>query len=434
MDRLETAPAGAEVQADHDRAAQAPAGGLGEFRGRTLIVVGGFVGLVAGVLSLLTYTFGVFAAELGKAYGWSRGDMSLAMSAYAGVLFLGSALIGRIADAAGAGRVAAVSMLAFGASLILLPHLVHDVTSLWLAYALVTVAGLGTTPVVLLKPVMAAFAGQRGTASGIVLCGTGIGAILTPPLVNALIEAGSWRLGYTGLGCIAIAVSPFIWLTLARHSGARNRTPLAAPPAVAVLPKADQPGLTFRQAARHREFWVLCAIAFLAALAISGMIAHLIPLLRDLGASAATAAGYASLLGVASLAGRVGSGFALDRLRGSLVGLIFLGSGMLGVLLLAAFGARFAAPAVFLIGVALGSEIDLLAYFVSRYFGLRHHGSIFGWTYSVMSLASIFSPYLAGILRDQQGGYALAMILMIASLAAASGLCLLLGRYRYAVQ
>jgi predicted MFS family arabinose efflux permease len=298
-----------------------------------------------------------------------------------------------------------------------------------LAYALVTVAGIGTTPVVMLKPVVAAFSGQRGTASGVVLCGTGVGAILTPPLVNALIEAGGWRLGYMGLGCIAVAASPVIWLTLARRTA-----PGAETPAAALASKAGLSGLSFREAVRHREFWILSAIAFLAAQAISAMIAHLIPLLRDLGASAATAAGYASLLGLASLVGRIGSGFALDRLPGFLVGLIFLGSGMLGILLLAAFGAEVSVPAVFLIGVALGSEIDLLAYYVSRYFGLRHHGVIFGWTYGVMSLASILSPYVAGVLRDRQGGYGLAMTLMITSLTAAGGLCLLLGRYRYAVR
>ncbi|HYG26745.1 MAG TPA: MFS transporter [Caulobacteraceae bacterium] len=428
MDKPENSPLGVLAPPDDSRAM--PPVALGEYHGRLLIVVGAFSGLVAGVMSMLIYTFGVFATELGGEYGWSRGDMSLSMSAYALVLFLGSAFIGRIADALGAGRVAAVSMLALGLSLMLLPYLVHDVASLCLAYALVTAAGLGTTPVVMIKPIVAAFAAQRGTASGIVLCGSGVGAMLTPPLVTSLIEAGGWQLGYIGLGCLAVAVAPFIWLTLSRT----DAKPVGAAAATALRAKADLPGLTFREAAGRREFWILSAIAFTAAQAVSGILTHLVPFLGDLGTSTATAAGYASLLGLASLAGRLGAGFALDRLRGSLVGLLFLGGGMVGVLLLAIFGARFAAPAVILIGIALGSEIDLLAYYVSRYFGLRHHGSIFGWTYGVMSLATVFSPYVTGTLRDRQGDYGMAMAIIVAGLAIASLLCLLLGRYRYAVK
>ena len=427
MDSLEAAQDSIGMPESRDHATPALIGILGEFRGRTLVVVGGFLGLLAGTSSLLTFTFGVFAAQFGKEYHWSRGDMSLAVSCYSLVLFLGSAVSGRVADAVGAGRVGAVSMLAFGLSLIALPFFVHDIPSLWIGYILVTIAGLGTTPVVMLKPVMAAFAGQRGMASGLVLCGTGIGAIITPPLVNRLIELSGWRMGYTGLGCMALVIAPIIWMTLAR------RGPAKAASAV-VTPKADLPGLTFREAAGRGEFWILSGIALFTTLAISGMIAHLVPFLRDLGASGAKAAGYASVLGFATIGGRLGSGFALDRLPARLAGLLFLAGGATGILLLVLQGDHLALPAILLVGLALGSEIDLLAYFISRYFGLRNHGSIFGWTYGVVALGSIFSPFLAGKLRDLQGNYSLAMWLMIGSLAFSCVLCLMLGRYRYAVK
>lgn len=99
--------------------------------------------------------------------------------------------------------------------------------------------------------------------------------------------------------------------------------------------------------------------------------------------------------------------------------------------MIALFGVRFAALGVLTAGLAQGAEIQLIAYFVSRYFGLRAQGTIFGWCYGMVALAGMCSPVLLGFLRDHQGGYGVAMGLVIAGLAAAAVLCPLLGPFRY---
>jgi MFS family permease len=83
------------------------------------------------------------------------------------------------------------------------------------------------------------------------------------------------------------------------------------------------------------------------------------------------------------------------------------------------------------LGFAVGSEFDVLAYFVSRYFGLRVHATVFGWTYGMVALGAAIGPVVVGALRDHQGDYVMGFTLSGACLAVAALLCPLLGRYRY---
>jgi hypothetical protein len=101
-------------------------------------------------------------------------------------------------------------------------------------------------------------------------------------------------------------------------------------------------------------------------------------------------------------------------------------------MLLALFGVRFSVIAVLLIGFVIGAEIDLLAYFVSRYFGLRAHAGIFGWNYGMVALGSAIAPLVVGAARDHRGNYLLGLTLCAASLAVVGLFCAFLGRYKYA--
>jgi MFS family permease len=148
--------------------------------------------------------------------------------------------------------------------------------------------------------------------------------------------------------------------------------------------------------------------------------------------TAPAAAAVASLLGLAAIVGRIVTGLTLDWINRSLPGLLFLCIGALGVMLLALFGVRFSVVAVLLIGFVVGAEIDLMAYFVSRYFGLRAHAAIFGWNYGMVALGSSIAPLVVGAVRDHRGNYVLGLSLCAASLAIAGILCALLGRYQYA--
>jgi MFS family permease len=397
-------------------------GGRVETRRQLHTVIVAMLGITACVNTMLAATMGVFISAFHEVFGWSRADTSLAWTAYTIVVFLSTAMIGTVADRLDPGRLASMSMLAFGAALLLVPYTVHSVAALWVSYVVMAVVGAGTSPVVLTKPVIVAFTQNRGIAIGVALTGAGVGSFVLPLFANALIGLGSWKYAYLGLGGFAILVAPIIWHFLRRRSVASSLFTKSA---------TEYPGATFREAIHSRVFWLLSAIALLGGFGMSVPAAHLIPFLRDQAVSASGAAFLASLLGLASILGRILTGITLDRVDRPLPGVLFFNVGALGVVLLVLCGAKWAAVAACLVGIVIGSEMDLLAYFASRYFGLRAHATVFGWNYGMVALGSATGPLVVGALRDRLGDYSVGLSLAAGGLAAAGFLCPLLGRYRY---
>lgn len=405
----------------------APSSERGSLMGANIVVlVGAMLGLAVGAHTF-GFSFGIFLEAFEREFGWSRGETSLAMTISSGVLFLGSSFAGKVADTVGPCVGSSLSMLIMGLGLLMLPYVMNNMLALWLAYFTLTVIGLGTTPAVLLRPVVAAFSKNRGLAVGIALCGTGLGAALAPQLVNGFVEAGGWQAGFTGMGGLAILCVPILWFTLPNSTSTSTTSSESAAPTIAE-------GLTLREASRTQVFWTLSAVGVLTSFGVSSVVSHLIPFVRDLGGSGAKAAELASVLGLAAVVGRVLTGALLDRFHGSLVGIALICGGLFGAVLLRFFGIEFGLISVVLVGLALGAEVDLMAYLVSRYFGVRYHGAIFGWTYGMVALGSMIAPPFMGVLYDTHGDYDSGLAFALGSLSAAALLCLLLGRYRFSAQ
>jgi nitrate/nitrite transporter NarK len=170
---------------------------------------------------------------------------------------------------------------------------------------------------------------------------------------------------------------------------------------------------------------------FLMSASVHGCLIHLVPLLTDRGVSPQQAALATSLLGGALLLGRVGAGCLLDYFHASAVALSFFCGAALGFVLLwngAAGSLAFAAA--FLIGLGLGAEGDIIAYLVSRYFGLLAFGEIYGYAFAAFTLGGVVGPLLMGIGFDSTGSYELMLgVFVFASLLAAA-LMTRLGPYR----
>ncbi len=90
----------------------------------------------------------------------------------------------------------------------------------------------------------------------------------------------------------------------------------------------------------------------------------------------------------------------------------------------------FAAAAIFILGMAAGVEYDLMAYLVSRYFGLLHYAAIYGALYGFFALGAGIGPAVFGWSFDETGSYD--TILKISSLLFLVGALplVMLGKYR----
>ncbi|HYZ22869.1 MAG TPA: hypothetical protein VE690_11995, partial [Rhodopila sp.] len=80
----------------------------------------------------------------------------------------------------------------------------------------------------------------------------------------------------------------------------------------------------------------------------------------------------------------------MDRLPVRLVAPAFIVLPVPACLILLLGGPVIAA--VILFGLSAGGEVDLLAYLVSRYFGLRHYARVYGWMLSAFGTGVGIGP------------------------------------------
>ena len=201
--------------------------------------------------------------------------------------------------------------------------------------------------------------------------------------------------------------------------------------ATATKQREPEPGLSSREARYTATFWVLVSAAFLISASFVGCLIHLVPLLTDRGVSAQSAAFATSVGAGGALLARAGAGYLLDRFFVAYVAAPFLCGSALGILLLwSGVGGEVAFMATMLVGLGQGAELDILPYAISRYFGLRALGEIYGYTFAAVTLGAAVGPLVMGVSFDATGSYSLALISFAVASFTAAGLMLGLGPYR----
>jgi hypothetical protein len=73
-----------------------------------------------------------------------------------------------------------------------------------------------------------------------------------------------------------------------------------------------------------------------------------------------------------------------------------------------------------------------MAFLVSRYFGIRAFGAIYGLMFAIFSFGVGFGPFLMGVAHDYMHSYVPMMIVFEIGLIASILVLLPLGPYRYA--
>jgi cyanate permease len=162
------------------------------------------------------------------------------------------------------------------------------------------------------------------------------------------------------------------------------------------------------------------------------VISHLVPLLGDRGFSPQTATGMVGLAGIALIAGRLLAGFLLDRIHAPYVAVVSFLAPLVGIaVLLLTPQQNGAAIGTILVGMGLGAEVDLIAFLLSRYFGMRSFGEIYGYFFSIFMVGAGLGPLAMGVSYDRTGSYELMLICFAVALALATLPVLRLGTYAY---
>lgn len=383
------------------------------------------IGVACGASPLPFNVIGLLFDPLGNEFGWSRLQVSAGVTVFGITAALLAPLFGAASDRFGVRPVTLVSVFLFGltfASFYMMPGSLWGYYGLWFLVGLV---GIGSTPVTWSRAINLWFFRNRGLALGIMLLGTSLAAIVVPKLAGGILANGTWRDMFLYLAALPLLVSLPLAVLFFREPKEHER------PAGVVQQGGNSTGIAFSSAIRDRWFWLIFASIMLIAAAYGGAHIHMIPIVMDHGFGIAEATSVMGLVGLGILAGRVITGFLLDRFWAGHVAfpLLCLPAVACFMLMGQASDMSLLLLAGFMLGFAAGAESDLIAYLAGRYFGMGHYGKIYGMLYLPFGLFSAISPMVYGAVRDASGSYDGVLMVAAPMFVIGGGLLLLLGRY-----
>jgi MFS family permease len=395
-----------------------------EFRDGWRVILASSLGVGIGITGAPFFTLGIFIGPLSERFGWSRAELSAAALCLHSYVVT-SPFVGPLIDRIGARKLALTALAGLVIGFCLLTQMGPGVFSFYALLLIFALLGCGTTPIVWSYAVNTWFQKNRGLALSLTLVGTGIASTVAPVAVNALIAAHGWQAGYLGLAAFAaLVVIPVAWMFF-------REKPTQAVSVAEAAHDTRRSGFSLGEAVGGLRFWQLLLGIGCVSLGTGCLIVHLVPLLTDAGLSRNVAARIAGLMGFAIIAGRLSVGVFVDRIHGPYVAAVYLLFPVLGcvVLALSTITAGVAMAAVVMIGLAAGAEVDLIAFLISRYFGLKAYGAIYGWLLVPFGLGAGLGPLLSGWMYDRHGNYM--PTLYGAALVFVSGAALIgtLGRY-----
>ena len=377
-------------------------------------------------------TLSVFVSPMTEELGWTRTEMSGAVSLGGILAALSAPLVGSMVDRKGSGFILVVSALLLGGA----AYCLSMTETLFWFYAFFCIArmtfaspfDIGTTAVVAKW-----FVRSRAAAMSYINVISSISLATIPMIAHAAMQGSDWRSGWIAIAVLvlAIGVVPNLFFMVRRPEDIglqpddRSRTtatagPLPPPPATAEF--------TRRQALRTPALWIIMAFTALIYPVQAGVSLHQVPHLIQQGLPPLAAVGAVSVFAVTAALASLGFGY-FDRRVSSKTGLC-IAAAFLSISALVLIGVTeiwHAYAAMLLFGAGIGGIQTLTPVILADYFGRNNYGAIRGVALPVQVLFQATGPIIAGALYDWKGVYTYSLILFAGS-ALLAGLMILFSR------
>ncbi len=388
--------------------------------------------VVAGIRA----TPAVLIVPLEKNFGWSRDQITLAVS-------IGLALFGLM------GPFAAAAMQRFGirrtmvAALLLLAAAMGGsafVTSplgLILTWGVLAGIGTGTMAMVLgVTVVNRWFDKNRGSVLGLLTASTATGSLIFLPVLTWFIDNGyDWRVVVYVVAGAALVLIAFVLLLMPERPaevGLHRYGATSADPndATRANPLAAAFG-ALAIASRSGTFWLLFATFFVCGLSTNGLIGtHMIAFCADNGIPETKAAGLLMLMGIFDIIGTTASGWLSDRYDSRL--LLFVYYGLRGLSLIYLPWSDFSIGSLGLFTVFYGLDwiatVPPTVRLTTDRFGPQLSPLVYGWIGAGHQLGAATAAYGAGIIRVQTNQYVGAFLIAGTACIVAAVLVMLIRR------
>jgi len=374
----------------------------------------GYVVAASSCLILLVawgayYSYGIFFMPLLSEFGWSRALTSGAFSLGTIIQGMVAIPVGWLTDRFGARPVVTIGGLITGIGYIMMCQ-VESIWQLYVFYGILTGTGMGCYFVSLVSHAAHWFQHRRGLMTGLVVSGIGLGAIIVPPLANRLISIYDWRTSYIILGASVIATSVLLSQLLKRNAPIAQNTDSNS---IAEQNTIPVKGITLREALRTHQLWMTCGLFFCLGFGLFSIMVHIVPHAMDRGFSADESAAIIAIIGIASIVGKIGMGYLVDRIgsrSGWAIGFAITAVAVLYLLAADTLWAFYAFAAGF--GLGYGCLVASESPIIADLFGLRAHGALLGLASFMFTAGAAIGPWQAGYTYDIMLSYRTTFIVL----------------------
>jgi MFS family permease len=347
-------------------------------------------------------SFGLFFKPFNQEFGWNRTEISGAYSMAQIVYGVTAIIIGLLSDRFGPRR----SVIICGASLGLGCLLMSQVRSIWQIYFFYGVLfGIGNSIFIpLLSSIVKWFTQRRTMILGITIGGGGLGMMLIPPAISRFIASYDWRWPFVIMGIVILLLIVLAALVLRRQQEPSVQTETEESRAVG--PDSEKQGVTFKQAVRMNQFWLICFILIAYSFAFIALDVHLVPYLTDIGISSAVASAVLTVIGGGTMLGQIGLGGLGDKIgnkKAYLCGLTMLALGSLMVVVFKEVWVFFVIAV--LLGTAFGLAGTQSSPMTAWLFGLKSLGLFLGIVSFCFTIGASLGPLVFGYIFDSTSSY-----------------------------
>jgi MFS family permease len=385
----------------------------------------------------LMYSYSVFFKPLATYFNWDRETVSLVYSV--SLIFRGAISIatGWVADRYGPKKVMVFCGFMIGLGFFLSAH-VQTLWQFFLTYAVVESIGLSGAFGIGTAMTSRWFTKNRGLALGIISSGVGLGTLLIVPGAERLIELLNWSQTFIICGVVSgiIIMVSALFLKPAPAAGPPlshlppqgekspeiirfssqvkvdkdrenpSRSSLAEGVKRSQAQRPEQVEKTLLQAIRDPKVIVMMSIfAFLIG-CTQLVVVHLVNYATDMGITPLVAATFVSVIGVASIGGRLIIGAGSDRvgLNNTLITCVLLViASMASLFFVKSLWSFYLFGVIF--GLAYGGEVPQIPLFVGKFCGTKAMATVMGLALFVGNIGGALGPWIGGKIFDMTSNY-----------------------------
>jgi len=410
----------------------------GEFKYGWPVVGSSAIGIGLGMSPLPFYTIGVFVAPFMEEFGWGVQDVMLALSFFSFAALFTSPLIGIITDKIGVRKTVLISIATFAFSFMAF-SLNNGNKVLYISlWVLLAFFGSGTLPITWTRAINRWFSKKRGLALGFSLLGTGLFGAFAKLYASFLIENYGWRTAYVGLALLPLLISlPLAFFFFRDTDDPKVQGKIARMKAdlgdSSIHSTNNNEGKSLKEALWDYKFWILAFCFIPISFAVGGPIPNFEKILDTKGFGTSDAVFLASIVGYSVIVGRLIGGYLIDKLWAPGVAFIIFMIPIIACIIFrqADLSYTMALVAIATIGFAAGVEYDLMAFLVSKYFGLKNYSAIYGTLYGFFAIGAGFGPWIFGKSYSVTGSYSTVFGYAIIAFIVGAIPLLFLGKYRY---